>query len=415
MKEEKFEKIILIGVIMIGILGVLAGCTKGSEEARFLTVKEGRLVNGRNETVILRGVNLGGWLLQESWMCPVNGEDREWANLDTLKLLESRFTEEEVQRLIDTYQDNWITEADIKRIADLDCNVIRVPFWYRNFMKDDKGTWITEDFNENPGVKRLDWVISIAEKYDMYVILDMHGCPGGQSMDHCCGTLCQNRLYTDEQCQQAMENLWSAIAERYCENPVVAAYDIMNEPQNNSGYEGEYSYDPWERESWELSNAVYDRMIKAIRLVDQKHVITVEGIWRVSNLPNPEQAGWTNMMYQVHLYDEEEGFRTWTADLAEVAQKYNVAVYVGEFQNLLGLSICNEYDVSWTTWTYKGTNKDVGTFFWYYGEPQKADCATDSYEELMEKWGAPIRTENFEEKTYVTELIQLYAKGRVQK
>ncbi|MCI8902272.1 MAG: hypothetical protein HFH76_16985 [Lachnospiraceae bacterium] len=41
--------------------------------------------------------------------------------------------------------------------------------WYRNFMKDEQGTWITEDLDENPGIRRLDWVIQTAEKYDMYV------------------------------------------------------------------------------------------------------------------------------------------------------------------------------------------------------------------------------------------------------
>ena len=386
---------------------MMNSCGREEQDKRFLRVSDGQLINGRGEPVVLQGVNLGGWLIQESWMCPVNGEDREWANLDTLELLESRFTDKEVQELLDTYQDNWITETDIKKIADLGCNVVRVPFWYRNFMKDEQGTWITENMDENPGVKRLDWIIEMAGKYDMYVILDMHGCPGGQSMDHCCGTLCENRLYTDEQCQQTMETLWTALAQRYRDNATVAAYDIMNEPQNNGGYEGANSYDPWERTSWELSNAVYDRMIRAIRTVDTNHVITVEGIWRLSNLPDPAQMGWTNMMYQLHLYDDEYGFRTWAADLAITAKEYDVAAYVGEFQNLLGLDICNEYGISWTTWTYKGTNKDVGTFFWYYGEPEKADCANDSYEELLWKWGEPIRTEWFEEKEYITELIAL--------
>lgn len=41
--------------------------------------------------------------------------------------------------------------------------------WYRNFMKDEQGTWITEDLDENPGIRRLDWVIQTAEKYDMYI------------------------------------------------------------------------------------------------------------------------------------------------------------------------------------------------------------------------------------------------------
>ena len=105
-------------------------------------------------------------------------------------------------------------------------------------------------------------------------------------MDHSCGTLCENRLYTDEGCQAAMEELWVAIAERYKDNPIVAAYDIMNKPQNNSDYEGENSYDPWQ-----LSNQIYDRMIKVIREVDDRHIITVEGIWKVSNLPKPVTKG----------------------------------------------------------------------------------------------------------------------------
>ena len=268
---------------------------------RFLKVVNNKLINGLGEEVVLRGLNLGGWLIQESWMCPVSGEDRKWANLDTLNVLEERFTEKEVQEILDTYQDHWITETDIKNISDLGCNVLRVPFWYRNFMKSEDGTWINENHNENPGFKRIDWVINMAERYGMYVILDMHGCPGGQSMDHCCGTLEENRLYTDIVCQESMKKLWVAIANRYKENSTVAAYDIMNEPQNNSGYEGKNNYDPWEQKSWEMTNQIYDSMIKAIRETGDNHIITVEGIWRVSNLPNPNEKGWTNMMYQTHL------------------------------------------------------------------------------------------------------------------
>ena len=287
--------IVLLGVMICGFC--LLNRSGKIKQEDFLHVEEGNLVTENGEEVLLQGVNLGSWLVQESWMCPVNGEDKKWANLDTIGVLESRFGVEKTAKLLETYQDNWITEWDIKNIADMGCNVIRVPFWYRNFMLDTQGTWITENFDENPGFKRLDWVIEQADKNGLYVILDMHGCPGGQSMDHCCGTLEQNDLYTDETCQNTMELLWRTIAERYKDSPVVAAYDIMNEPQNNSGYEGEHSYDPWQQETWEMSNQIYDRMIKAIREVDSRHVITVEGIWRITNLPNPKEMGWENMMY----------------------------------------------------------------------------------------------------------------------
>ncbi|SHO43356.1 glycoside hydrolase family 5 protein [Anaerocolumna xylanovorans] len=377
-----------------------------------MKVVNGRLIENGKE-IVLRGVNLGGWLIQESWMCPVSGEDRKWANLDTLNILEERFGKEQAQKLIESYQDNWITEWDIQNIADKGLNAIRVPFWYRNFMTGEEGNWIEENFSENPGFKRLDWVIEIAEKYGIYVILDMHGCPGGQSMDHCCGTLCRNDLYTSEEHLKSMEKLWIAIAGRYKDNKTVAVYDIMNEPQNNGGYEGEHSYDPFQEESWQMSNAVYDRMIKAIRKIDKEHIITAEGIWRVSNLPDPEEMGWDNMMYQTHLYDDDENFHNWTLAMAKTREKYGVAGYVGEFQNLNGISMCNEQGLSWTTWSYKGT-KDVKTFFWYVEELPKADVKNDSYEEILLKWGEVLRTEHFTEQEVVTKAVNLYSDGRFE-
>ena len=401
---------IVAGILVFGMLACGAGFMLNNKEITqkdFLHVENGSLVTEVGEVVLLQGVNLGGWLLQESWMCPVNGEDRKWANLDTLEVLESRFGYEKTANLIKAYQDNWITEGDIKNIADMGCNVIRVPFWYRNFMKDENGTWITENLDENPGFQRLDWVIDQAGKNGMYVILDMHGCPGGQSMDHCCGTLCRNDLYTDVNCQNVMELLWTVIAARYKDNPVVAAYDIMNEPQNNSGYEGEHSYDPWQKASWEMSNQIYDHMIKAIREIDNRHVITVEGIWRVSNLPDPMSMGWENVMYQTHLYDDNENFEIQTQAMADTMEKYGVAGYVGEFQNLNGIEMCQTKNINWTTWTYKGTDHDADSFFWYFGKDVwDADIQNDTYEMIQAKWGEVLKTENFRERKMVTHTIR---------
>ena len=127
--------------------------------------------------------------MQEYWMCPVQGSEEipQWTNLETLNVLEERFGAEKAQYLIKTYEDHWITQWDIQNIAGLGCNVIRVPFWYGNFMSSPEGKWLNEDPEKNPGFQRLDWVIHMAEKYGLYVILDMHGCPGGQSKDHCPG------------------------------------------------------------------------------------------------------------------------------------------------------------------------------------------------------------------------------------
>ena len=136
-------------------------------EEDFLHTEGAAIVNKNGERLILSGINLGGWLLQEYWMCPVKGDKDtlQWTNKQTLDTLEERFGRERTQELLETYQDNWITEWDIQKIASFGANCIRVPFWYRNFMCDDEGTWMTEDLDDNPGIRRLDWVIETAKKY----------------------------------------------------------------------------------------------------------------------------------------------------------------------------------------------------------------------------------------------------------
>ncbi len=366
-------------------------------ESDFLRVEGTDLVNQRGEVVILRGVNLGGWMIQENWMCPIKGEDGGWANLDTLEVLESRFTEEQVQTLFDTYQDNWITENDLNIIANTGANVVRVPFWYRNFMKDAEGTWITENPDENPGFKRLDWIIEQAGERGMYVILDMHGCPGGQSLNHSSGTLNKNELYSNETYQNTMKELWVAIASRYKDEPAVAAYDIMNEPQNNEQkWEYDNYYNPWLEESWELSNEIYEKMVAAVREVDTRHVITVEGIWSASNLPDPAALGWYNMMYQIHVYtDNLTSFERSLKVLYESMKKYGVAGYVGEFSNMDAFSVVEKYGISWTLWSYKGGTGNWGNWFWYWSNVTRVDPYTDSYDTILQKWGVRLRTVSF--------------------
>ena len=362
----------------------------------FLITKGSKIINRGGEEVILRGVNLGGWLLQECWMCPVAGEDGEWGNLDTIEAFsKSGMSAEQIQALFETYQENWITEYDLDIIAASNVNCVRVPFWYRNFMTDEAGTWIAEDPNENPGFQALDRIIREAGERGLYVILDLHGCPGGQSMNHCCGTVGRKDLYTDPVCRETMKTLWVAIATRYKDSPVVAAYDLMNEPQNNGGFESEEHYvSPWDPASWEETNELYDEMIRAVRAVDEKHIISVEGIWRVTNLPLPSETDWTNMLYQVHLYDSTASFHSLCAELQEYSEQNAVPIYVGEFSNMDGIHLCETYGLHWTTWSYKGGKGEIGDWFWYSASPAPVVPGETTFEEALVLWGEALRTEN---------------------
>ena len=73
------------------------------------------------------------------------------------------------------------------------------------------------------------------------------------------------------------------IIKRYKDNKTVVAYDILNEPQNNGGYDGEYSWSAESEDAVSRTNKVYDILYKAIREIDKNHIISFEGVWYVKS------------------------------------------------------------------------------------------------------------------------------------
>lgn len=81
-----------------------------------LHAEDGKILNSENVEIALRGTNLGGWLVQEDWMCPTDQTDY----LSTIKTLYSRFGAEKAEELIDVYEDNWISDADFPTLPRSD-------------------------------------------------------------------------------------------------------------------------------------------------------------------------------------------------------------------------------------------------------------------------------------------------------
>lgn len=81
--------------------------------------------------------------------------------------------------------------------------------------------------------------------------------------------------------------MWEAIAARYNGNEWVAGYDLLNEPGGALGTE---------------QFEVYDRIYKAVRAIDQDHIIQIQAIWEPTHLPAPTLYGWENVVYQYHFY-----------------------------------------------------------------------------------------------------------------
>ena len=107
------------------------------DSSDFLTAKGRYLFNSRGERIILRGVNLGAWLVFEDWLCPYEEVSDNFEVIDTL---ENRFGTEKAYELLNTYYDNTITGYDFDNIKSMGFNCVRIPFWFRNFYYDDNGT-----------------------------------------------------------------------------------------------------------------------------------------------------------------------------------------------------------------------------------------------------------------------------------
>lgn len=358
----------------------------------FLHCEGRKIVNAADEPVALKGTNLGGWLIAEAWMSSIRGFEAQW-DIDTT--LEKRFGRDEARRLLGLYQDNYITEYDLDLLADRGFNCLRVPFWYRNLQSDDDGTFIRKS-DGSIDFGRLDWVVSQCQRRGVYVILDMHGAPGFQSIAHHSGRVNHCRLYDStpegEKMRALSCELWREIAAHFRTNPAVAGYDLLNEPMCD--YKGRQKVN-------RAYHAVYDVLYNAVREADGDHIVFIEGIWTPFDLPRPQKR-WENAVYEYHLYLPGNAcFKAFPT--VERLRFFKNPVYIGEFSPCRGsakwkdiLDVFNRHGWSWTTWTYKGhCDGDSSDWFMYgtSGHGFDLDIRTAGIREIERRFGEELQTQ----------------------
>lgn len=426
---EVMKKYIFICLLATAVLMFTVGCSKEKEQNHnrvegqkwemgqikkkdFLKIENKKVVNAEGKEIVLRGTNAGGWLVQEFWMCPTSHTKNVSCQKELIDTLTKRFGNDKAEELIDIYEDNYWTEKDFDNCKDMGMNVIRLPFTYMNFLKED-GTLKEDAF------KRTDWFVEQAGKRGLYVIMDMHGAQGSQNEKDHSGDTTQGAGFfygkNAKSNQKAYVKLWQKIAVQYKDNPVVAGYDLLNEPYcdlpENTG-----------KTCWDI----YDRAYKAIRKIDPDHIIIMEAKWDPINLPKPEIYQWENVMYEYHQYNYDdqntpqaqfEGIEL-KLDLIE-AQNYNVANFIGEtsfFGNIESWKMClnemNQRKCCYTTWTYKVTGDGSNNWGIYNTLGEKVNPDTDSYEEIKEKWG---NQKNIIENKQIKDILEKYYSGYYEK
>jgi endoglucanase len=387
-------------------LALLCGFSPTPAHALNMLRASGRnIVDSTTGAVVrLRGVNLGGWLVQEKWMTPLDSGGL----VDTysvMKELDRRFGVATEQSLMKTYQDNWITTTDLDNIRAGGYNVVRVPVWWGNFYALDNVSnsgWRADAF------EKLDWIVNNAGSRGLYVIIDMHGVVGGQSLSDTTGQANRNEYWSNGSHQGNTAWMWWQIANRYKGNATVAGYDLINEPIGAPSPSAVWS--------------AYDSLYKSVRSVDPGHMIFLEGAygsWNWSMLPNPAQYGWTNVVYEMHEYQYngsaaqvQQGATNQVTDFNNHAS-WNVPGYIGEF-NSMGTGSATwaatktTYDnagLSWTMWSYKATHGLVPDSWGWYDPtwwPATPNISTDSAATISTKWQQWKTTTSFGKNTSIS-------------
>ncbi len=374
------------------------------------------LYDANGNAIQLKGINAGQILLQEGWMSPfslepLKNEDGSYVkdgdgNIQYPEFTEKQFREglssnpnlkdHDLDELMQYYWSCFFTEEDFRIIKeDLGLNAIRLPFYWANILNDDYSLKSEED-----AFSYIDWFVSMASKYELYVILDLHGAPVTQNgYEHSGDYTGKPMLWDDEKAMDATVALWDFVSLHYTETKPelgkwIASYDILNEP--TISFDG-----PTTEVCWK----VFDRIYDVIRENGDCHVVTMEGCWSFNALPDPASYGWENVQYEYHWYNWWSNILPYDLfyvyqDLNNIGRDYDVPVLIGEFtlfedkeawQNQL--SMFDERNYSWTIWNYKTTVTGWWTSSWGVytcqmkaiteNEDLKCNVSTCTYEEFI--------------------------------
>jgi hypothetical protein len=295
---------------------------------------------------------LAAWFDGEPWIFE---EQSLWG------WLERRFGAATAESLRDTYQDHYITELDVERVAAMGLNLIRVPIWFDQLESDRVG-----DVRFRPdGFERLDRLAGWARKHGVYLMLDLHGAPGGQSPYWHQGLSDGGALWTEPACLARTERLWEALASYFAGDPHIAILDLLNEPRAPNA--AEYA---------RVHGALYD----AARRGDPDAIVMIEdGYLPKSWVPPPSALGMDNAMLSIHLYPTSPSADAYVsavqAELDDAVDWFTAAavpVYLGEFNpadDALGarwppealdrtLALLNSRGIHWGIWTWKYHDAD---------------------------------------------------------
>jgi endoglucanase len=326
---------------LIILLLNLAAPASSNGQSRFVTTRGKEVVSADGKPLLLKGINIGNWLLPEGYMFKF-----KTANSPRLiqTLINQLVGEDEARRFWQTYRENYITREDIRFIKQSGFNSVRIAFSYRLFVSEGEPQNL-----EGPGYELLDRVVDWCRREGLLVILDMHAAPGGQTGDNLDDSWGYPFLFESAESQELTVNLWRKIAARYRNEPAVIGYDLLNEPIAHY---------------FEAANLnsklepLYRRIVAGIRQVDKNHLIFLGGAQWSNNFKVFGPPFDDKLVYTFHKYWMEVNQGA-IQEYLDFRDKYNVPVWMGESGENTDAwissyrTLLEGNNIGWCFWPYK--------------------------------------------------------------
>ncbi len=322
-----------------------ADTAKAENEApKFVQVQGPDLIKPDGSKLFIVGTNLGNWLNPEGYMF---GFQRMNSPRQINELFSELVGPDKTAEFWQQFKDNYITKADIDYIASTGANTIRLPFHYKLFTDEDyMGLTSNQD-----GFARIDSVVNWCRANDLYLILDMHDAPGGQTGDNIDDSYGYPWLLESEKSQEQFCNIWRNIADYYKDEPVILGYELINEPIATY-------FDNQDELNAKLE-PIHKRAVAAIREADPNHIILIGAPqWNSNFEPLKDTDYDPQLMFTCHRYGgpaTAEAIQSYI----DFRDKSNRPMYMGEIGHNTDewqadfVKVMKENNIGYTFWPYK--------------------------------------------------------------
>jgi endoglucanase len=308
-----------------------------SAPAQYVRTKGAQIIGRDGKPLLLRGTNLGNWMVPEGYMWQFGGHVQSAKEIE--RLVTELIGPDRNRAFWKQWRSTYITREDVHLIAAAGFNSIRIPFHYRFFQSDD-----------DEGFKLVDQLVTWSRGEGIYLILDMHAAPGGQTGTNIDDSDGYPWLFTDAGSQQQFLDTWQRIAHHYRDEPVILGYDILNEPIPT--YPQLQQLNP-------LLEPLYKRAAAVIRREDKHHTLILGGAQWDNNFDIFGPPFDDNIIYQWHRYKTASPDQTTVQSYVDFRAKNNVPIWLGESGENTDewiaqfRTVLEKNDIGWAFWPYK--------------------------------------------------------------